>query len=99
MDEDRARAFRKTIEPNSPDPAEMACAAEKPEWRGTGLCPSAQADGVPCHELGRSCDLCGRASKDLLPSSPPVPEQPRKAVPSHESDEKDGLSLLDRAGL
>lgn len=24
-------------------------------------CPEAQADGVPCHELGRSCLECDRA--------------------------------------
>lgn len=29
---------------------------------GTGLCPEAQADGVPCHELGRDCEVCERAS-------------------------------------
>ena len=29
--------------------------------RGTGLCPEAQADGVPCTELGRECEICERA--------------------------------------
>lgn len=24
-------------------------------------CPEAQADGVPCTELGRDCELCDRA--------------------------------------
>jgi hypothetical protein len=33
------------------------------EWPCTGLCPQAQADGVPCYELGRSCDVCGMARK------------------------------------
>jgi hypothetical protein len=28
---------------------------------GTGLCPEAQADGVPCTELGRDCEVCERA--------------------------------------
>jgi len=29
---------------------------------GTGaLCPEAQADGVPCTELGRDCETCERA--------------------------------------
>jgi hypothetical protein len=28
---------------------------------GTGLCPEAQADGVPCTELGRDCEICERA--------------------------------------
>jgi len=25
------------------------------------MCPEAQADGVPCPELGRSCEVCERA--------------------------------------
>ncbi len=28
---------------------------------GTGLCPEAQADGVPCTALGRDCEICERA--------------------------------------
>jgi hypothetical protein len=29
---------------------------------GTGaLCAEAQADGVPCNELGRDCEVCGKA--------------------------------------
>jgi hypothetical protein len=28
---------------------------------GTGLCAEAQADGVPCTELGRDCEICERA--------------------------------------
>jgi len=37
------------------------------------LCPEAQADGVPCQELGRDCDVCEMAA--------PVPEKtaPRPA--------------------
>ncbi len=31
---------------------------------GAGLCPEAQADGVPCTELGRDCEICERAVKD-----------------------------------
>jgi hypothetical protein len=35
---------------------------EKPLLPGSGaLCAEAQADGVPCHELGRDCEVCGRA--------------------------------------
>ena len=26
------------------------------------LCPDAQADGVPCQELGKDCEQCERAS-------------------------------------
>lgn len=28
---------------------------------GTGLCPEAQADGVPCTALGRDCEICEKA--------------------------------------
>ena len=31
------------------------------EWRGSGLCAQAQADGVPCAELGRKCEECEKA--------------------------------------
>ena len=31
---------------------------------GTGLCPEAQADGVPCNELGRECEICERATSE-----------------------------------
>lgn len=41
------------------------------EIGGTGLCPEAQADGVPCTELGRDCELCERA-RDWLPSVEPL---------------------------
>ena len=35
-----------------------------PEERpGTGaLCPEAQADGVPCWERGRDCEICSKAA-------------------------------------
>ena len=28
---------------------------------GTGLCPEAQADGVPCTALGKDCEICEKA--------------------------------------
>ena len=36
------------------------------EWApGTGaLCAEAQADGVPCTEVGRACETCERALAD-----------------------------------
>jgi hypothetical protein len=35
---------------------------EAPLTPGTGaLCAEAQADGVPCQELGRDCQVCGKA--------------------------------------
>jgi len=30
-------------------------------WMGTGLCPEAQGDGVPCHGVDGECERCGRA--------------------------------------
>ena len=33
-----------------------------PQKEGLGvLCPEAQADGVPCFELGRECETCDKA--------------------------------------
>jgi hypothetical protein len=37
------------------------------------LCPEAQADGVPCAELGRDCEICGKAYR---PSEEETPETP-----------------------
>ena len=32
---------------------------------GTGaLCPEAQADGVPCSEIGRDCEICEKAQQE-----------------------------------
>jgi len=40
-------------------------------------CPEAQADGVPCTELGRDCEQCERAvpvrGPDPLPAGPTDP--------------------------
>ena len=35
--------------------------------RGVGLCAEAQADGVPCTELGRDCETCAQAVRDFSP--------------------------------
>ncbi|MEK6768538.1 MAG: hypothetical protein AABY85_06045 [Gemmatimonadota bacterium] len=35
--------------------------------RGVALCAEAQADGVPCTELGRDCETCARAIRDFSP--------------------------------
>jgi|CXWL01.1.fsa_nt_gi hypothetical protein len=37
----------------------------------SACCPEAQADGVPCTSLGRSCDDCQRA----ISVAPPPPEE------------------------
>jgi hypothetical protein len=39
-------------------------------------CPEAQADGVPCPTLGRSCEVCERARRDELREVPPPPIRP-----------------------
>jgi hypothetical protein len=30
-------------------------------WLGTGLCPEAQGDGLPCQGVQGECERCGRA--------------------------------------
>ena len=40
---------------------ETAGMSRLPDWRGTGRCAEAQADGVPCTALGKACDTCERA--------------------------------------
>jgi hypothetical protein len=98
MEDDRTRAFRKSTSSNEPDPADAARAAAQPEWHGTGLCTIAQADGVPCVEAGRSCDICARASKELLPAEA-GPQPAREEGKSREDDKPEGPFLLERAGL
>lgn len=44
-------------------------------WNRTGLCGEAQADGVPCYELGRKCETCERARAALPPPAKPAPLQ------------------------
>ncbi len=46
--------------------------------KGLGvLCPEAQADGVPCSELGRDCEVCEMAKPRPAPPSAGE-EGPRK---------------------
>ncbi len=40
------------------------------EWTQTGLCAEAQADGVPCYELGRYCETCERARAGIDDEGP-----------------------------
>lgn len=35
---------------------------------GVALCAEAQADGVPCTELGKDCEMCARAVRCLSPA-------------------------------
>jgi hypothetical protein len=48
---------------------------------GTGLCPEAQADGVPCTALGRDCEVCERAS-DWQEATERYPSPLEKTPPS-----------------
>jgi len=59
MDSDLCRALNRAVsrQPTRLDPG----LRDAPEWKGTGLCAEAQADGVPCSDVGRSCDVCERA--------------------------------------
>ncbi len=74
MDSDLCRAFNKSISRRTArlDPG----ARDAPEWKGTGLCAEAQADGVPCTDVGRSCDVCERAASRSDPA--PRPEVTRR---------------------
>ena len=38
--------------------------------KGVALCAEAQADGVPCTALGRSCETCAMAVAALMAASP-----------------------------
>jgi len=53
----------KTDKAPSPEPKGTP---EKQPWAGTGLCPEAQGDGVPCFGTEGECERCGRA----LPPTP-----------------------------
>jgi len=39
-------------------------------------CAEAQADGVPCPTLGRSCEICERAVRSDAGDEPPPPIRP-----------------------
>ena len=40
-----------------------------PDLHQSGLCSEAQADGVPCQELGRECHVCERAQLEGEPQA------------------------------
>jgi hypothetical protein len=62
---------------SAPNPHEAggSLTGAPPEWRGTGLCAEAQADGVPCTVAGRACDTCPRA---VAAHAGPVPPPARR---------------------
>ena len=39
-------------------------------------CEQAQADGVPCNEVGRDCEICERAHKEMRAQQEGPPEGP-----------------------
>jgi len=45
----------KTVKPPAPE------TGREQTWTGTGLCPEAQGDGVPCFGTEGECERCGRA--------------------------------------
>jgi hypothetical protein len=46
-------------------PAKKVPEQDAQERPGTGaLCPEAQADGVPCFERGRDCEVCDHARSE-----------------------------------
>lgn len=54
----------KRAEPTDPEPAvRVTDAPSGPAWDPDLLCNEAQADGVPCTEVGRACAECERAIK------------------------------------
>jgi hypothetical protein len=66
MDNDLVKTFQRLSRqhPSDLERRRRAIPVEQ-DWRSSGLCPEAQADGVPCYEAGRSCDVCGRAGAEL----------------------------------
>jgi hypothetical protein len=53
------------------------CDEEEPTVPKAGLgvaCPHAQADGVPCTELGRECEHCEKARDELSEQETPPTE-------------------------
>ena len=63
MDDDLRRWFNRAIRDRMSDGETGVRPPEDPGWSGTGLCPEAQADGIPCNEVGRDCDTCGKAAQ------------------------------------
>jgi hypothetical protein len=49
----------------SGSPGDSRRRSDREERPGTGaLCPEAQADGVPCSQLDRDCEVCEHADAD-----------------------------------
>lgn len=71
MDDDLRRWINRAIRDRMTDGETGGRPPEDPGWSGTGLCPKAQADGIPCPEVGRECDTCGLAAVPACTSAHP----------------------------
>jgi hypothetical protein len=58
----------------NPRETKQSCSCGEPK-----ICAEAQADGVPCWELGRKCETCERAYMQRHGEPPPL----RKPPPAH----------------
>jgi hypothetical protein len=74
---------------NMHDPKPQKGPSDRPiPDQGLGvLCPEAQADGVPCSELGRECDIC--------PMAAPNRDIPDATAPPAPTDEASGEAMAD----
>jgi hypothetical protein len=63
MDSDLSNSFEWHAHKVAADLERRARELRAFEWPGTGCCPEAQADGVPCPNPACACDTCGRAGK------------------------------------
>ena len=69
MDADLIGTFRRCACGAPLDPIPRGRGGDSFEWAGTGLCPEAQADGVPCPTPSDACDRCGRARREAVPAA------------------------------
>ena len=66
MDDDLTKLFSKRVSKDIPLNDARKDGESSIEWCGTGLCELAQADGVPCTQAGRSCDICSHATQEKV---------------------------------
>jgi hypothetical protein len=71
MDEDLTKLFNSRVSKDIPLNDARKDGESSTEWSGTGLCELAQADGVPCTQAGRSCDICSRATQEKVIDTTP----------------------------
>lgn len=69
---------------------------------GSGaLCSEAQADGVPCHELGRECETCEKATRGsfrrgLAGQPSPAGRPAESAAPAGEKGQRERSGIKKR---